>query len=391
MKTGRNNTNVLISTNTVGNFCLRDYLGAPKLAVMKILVNSFYAFIFICLLALISCNDITDKPIRRDTMEKDVEAIKKSLKGSDKDSIKINILDQLVSVSKDLDFYVQREKEMNDGKFSWTDYLVDKETFKSRTDKFFDALSEKKYTYKQLLKEIDEINKIKGNYYKELEPIYKEIDSVCKTCQNKVDAMQTDAESIKDSLNKMVELKLISIEKTEVDYLDAIAVRIKMTNKTEKPVEAISFAVDLVDKLGNKVVTLGCKSNDGFDKSDVGLWTYSKYDRNEIYDKLENVRASHVTMSQKIKKINLGGQILGLDTDNIDLGENFEYYVDLKYKTPKKLNGYCGYLKDKNPYNEEAEKIEKRRDEEIKKGDFPIVKLWTELSVYDFDKRKPID
>ncbi|MBK9047524.1 MAG: hypothetical protein IPL74_12700 [Bacteroidetes bacterium] len=283
-----------------------------------------------------SC-DKTDKAINRDTMEADIKSVKEAIKDTDVDSVKINTLDSFVAISKDLDYYIETEKKKNDGKYSLEKYLVSKETFKENSDKFFTELKNKKYTYKQLLNEIDGVTAIRDKYYKELEPVYKEIDSLCVHFQKVIDENQKDADLMKDSLNKIVELKLVSNYETEVSYRDVIAVKIQMINKTDKPIEAMSFAVTLTDKLGNELATLNCKTNDGFAISDIGLWTYERYGQgSETYDKLLNVNASHVTMKQTIKKINLNGELIGIDMDNLHLGDYFHYYVNLDYKTPEK-------------------------------------------------------
>merc|ERR1711976_773175 len=104
----------------------------------------------------------------------------------------------------------------------------------------------------------------------------------------------------------MVDLKIIGIRETEYDYRDVVEVKIQMTNKTSKPIEAISFNMVLTDKLGNKLATLRCRSNDRFVNSDVGYWTYERWDRSEIYNALKNTKLSHITTKQEITKINHG-------------------------------------------------------------------------------------
>jgi hypothetical protein len=347
--------------------------------------TKFFKFFFPILIGIIftSC-DVTNKEIKKDNIEKDIAKIKEYIIDSDPDSIKINFLDGLLSISQDLDYYIKVQKEKYSEEYSIEEYLVSNETFKENTTKLFTELKDKKYTYKKLFKEIDEIIIIKEKYYKQLEPIYLQIDSVCTSAQAKIDDNKRQAELMKDSLNKTVELKLLSIRETEIGYLDVVAVRIEMINKTDKPIEALSFELELIDKLGNSVATLNCKTNDRFIKSDVGLWTFGRYDRGDMYDKLKNVNASHVKAKQKIKKINIDGNLFGADMDNLSIGEHCKFYVDFDYKSPKKLYGFCPYLKDDNPYTKNAKVIEGRRDKEIKKGEFPIIKLWDELELYDF-------
>ena len=66
----------------------------------------------------------------------------------------------------------------------------------------------------------------------------------------------------------------------------------------------------MTDKLGTVVATLGCKSNNGFSKSDVKYWYYDRWDNSEIYKSLRNTSASHVTAKQEVTKLNLAGELL---------------------------------------------------------------------------------
>jgi hypothetical protein len=349
-----------------------------------IIYKLIFSILIGCLLA--SC-DVTNKEIKKDTLAKDIAKIKDKIKDSDPDSVKINFLDGFLAISRDRDYYIEFQKELNNGEFVLEEYLVSDETFKENIAKLFAELNVKKYTYKQLFNEIDEIVALQEKYYTELKPIYYQIDSLCSYYQLKIDESEKNAELMKDSLNKIVELKLVSIRETEISYSDVIAVRIEMINKTNKPIEAISFEIELTDKLDNKLATLNCKTNDRFVKSDVGTWTYGRFDRSEIYDKLKNVNASHVTTKQKIKKINIDGVLLGADTENLFLGEYFQFFTNLKYESLKKPYGYCPYLIDDNPFSKKAKVIEEKRDKEIKNGTFPIINLWDGIGLFDFDKK----
>lgn len=341
----------------------------------------------LCLsIIVLACNPV-NKEIDRNSMEKDIAKIKEKIKGSDPDSVKINMLDEFLSISKDREYYIAFQKRISTGDYSLEKYVVPDDIFKERSAQFFAELKAKKYTYNQLFKELDEIEAIKNKYYKELEPIYKQIDSLCCSFQKYVDGSAKRAELFKDSLNKIVDLKLVSIYQTRIDYSDVIAVRIELINKTNKPIEAISFQVDLTDKLGSMVATLNCKTNNRFTKSYVGVWSYGRYDKSEIYNSLLNVSASNVTMKKQINKINLDGELLGVDIDNLTMGDYLKYRLDYQYKSPlKKLSGYCPYLVDDNPYNKKASEIEVKRSSEIKNGNFPIMKLWNEFTIFDFSK-----
>lgn len=338
-------------------------------------------------LLLVCCNR-TGKVIFQDNLEKDVISIKKSLNSTELDSFKINVLDELISYSKDLEYFKKSLNKRLGSDNTLSEYLVSEDAFKENSEKLFKELKDKKYTFKQLFKEIEGIYEINEKYYKELEPIYKEIDSLCSTFQLIIDENEKKAEIMKDSLNKIVDLKLISITKTEIDYSDVIAVRIQMINKTNRPIEALSFAVTLTDKLGSEIATLNCKTNDRFVKSDIGLWTFERFgNRSDIYDELLNVNASHVSLKQVIKKVNLDGELIGSELDNLQLNDHFQYIVNLHYKTPKnRLNGFCGYLDTDNPYSEKEKEIEKRKEAEIENGNFPILKRIGEIEIYDFDK-----
>jgi hypothetical protein len=331
--------------------------------------------------------DKADRVINRETIEDDIKSIIGTVYDNDVDSLRFYVLSELLAFSKDLDFYVESQTKGAGGlDEDLMKYLVSEETFKANTDKFFDEVRSKRYTYNQLLNEINVVISIREKYYRELEPIYKEVDSLCSLFQRMVDDKERNARVMKDSLNMLVEIKLISIEETKIDYSNAIAVRIQFINRTSKPIEAMSFAATLTDKLGIEVATLNCKTNDRFVKSDIGLWTYNEYgDAREIYKKLQNVSASHVTMKSTVKRINLGGVLVGSDLEDLHMGDYLRYFTNLHYRTPAgKLFGYCGYMSRENPYDKSIDEIVERRDIEIANSDLPIFKLFEEIEVYDY-------
>lgn len=349
------------------------------ITLKPVIIPFLFVFIFT------SCSSPKNKVINRSSIQEDVEKLKKSLRKETADSNTIQTLDQLVSYSKDLDFFKKKIKEQIKGDLDLDKYLVDEETFKEMSDKLFKAFEEKKYTYKQLFKEVESINALQEDNYNELLPVYKQIDSICQFYQKKIDETLGESDKIKDSLNKMVSLELVSIRQTEIDYSDVVAVQVRMTNRTEHPIEAISFELELTDKLGNKVATLNCKSNDRFVQSNVSNWTYKKYDLNDIYKSLENITAAHVSTKFRIKKINVDGKLIGSEIDNLDLGEYFEYSSNKDYKTPTgKLRGYCPYLKSENPFGKKVSEIDEKVEKEIEKGSFPIYKLIEDFNIFDF-------
>lgn len=333
--------------------------------------NIYLALLTVLLLN--SCDGTLNQTITKENIEATALKIKED---KDLDSLKIEILDNLVAISKGRYSYIKQQKSE-----SLSKYIIDDEKFVKNVDDLFNKFTTDKITYKILLKEADSLNQMREGLNKKFETVYKEIDNFCATKQKEIDEREVKAKRIKDSLNQMVKIKLLSIKETEIDYKDVIEVALQLTNLTNKKVEAIAFDLELTDKLGTVVATLGCKSNSGFSKSDIKFWYYDRWDNSEIYKSLRNTSASHVTAKQEITKLNLAGELLSA----YPMLDNYE--TNFSYKSPDKLTGYCPYL-DKDDeltkkVDSEQEKMFKRVKDELK-----ALSMYNEFNgqVYDFSK-----
>ncbi len=324
-----------------------------------------------------SCDTTKNQIITRENIESSVLKIKED---KNLDSAKINILDNLVSLSKGREDYIKaRLKDLESEIIE--KYVINDENFKENADNLFKYFLENKVTYKILLTEIDTLTAIQDKFSKRLEDVNKQIDDFCSKKQKEIDEKEKRASVIKDSLNKMVDIKIISIRETEIDYRDVVQVAIQMTNKTNKKIEAISFNLELTDKLGTKLATLGCRSNDGFSKSDVGYWVYDRWENDEIYKSLRNTNVSHVIAKQEITRLNIAGELISA------YGDIDDYVSNLNYKTPKKLNGECPYLDRDDELNKKVDEENKRMSNEIK-DKLNILSKYNEFSgkIFDFTK-----
>jgi len=329
--------------------------------------------LIIIIMALIfsSCSTILNEKIEPSTLEDNVRIIKE--KYPDLDSLKVDILDKLIYFNKGRDAYISElESIMEDSEFSLKSFIVDEEKFNEQKDNLFNYFEAQEISFGELLAEIDTIHAINDRFDNEAQDLYQKIDAYCSEKQKEIEASEKKAEEIKARLNEMVDLKIISIRETEYDYSDVIEVKIQMTNKTSKPIEAISFNMELTDKLGNKLATLGCKSNDRFVNSDVGYWIYDRWDNSEIYNSLKNTRLSHITTKSEISKINHGGELISAYDDLLII--NFEY------ETPEKLDGYCPYLDDTDELKIELDKLKKRKEIEIQEST-PIMNKYKDITL----------
>jgi hypothetical protein len=349
--------------------------------------NTYLLLLSSLLYLMITSCDKTDKIINRETIEEDVKMVKETIKDNDKDSNKTNLLDEIVSLSKDLDFYKEYHKSHFNGYEYDEKYFVSKTTFKENTDKFFNELKDKKYTYKQFMKEIDDLNRIWDENYNELVPLYNKVDSLCSSFQKMVDSTETESRRKLDSLSRLIDLKIVDIEKTYRDFKKGIEVHVQFINRTGKPIEALSFTIDLTDKLGYKLTTLDLYSNDGVSNSGVQYWFFEKDEYEDIYKTLENVRANQVITKYRLKKINSNGTIIGKEVENLKSNEYLHCYQNIHYTTPlKRLNGRCSYLIENDPYTKKINEIRDKRDKEMNRNSFPVYNLYFNVKVFDFSE-----
>lgn len=344
-------------------------------------MRKIYAPLLTLTVMITSCTSVLDNKIESSTIESNVQQIKE--KYLELDTMKLEILESLVIFNKGREAYIaELEEKMKDSEYSIEKMIVSEETFNEQRDNLFNYLKAEEISFNKLLSEIDTVNAINDRFDIEVQDIYDKIDAFCIEKQKEIEEREQEARKIKAKLNSMVDLKIISIRKTEYDYRDVIEVKIQMTNKTSKPIEAISFNMEVTDKLGNKLATLRCRSNDRFVKSDVGYWTYERWDQSDIYKALKNTKLSHISTKQEISKINHGGDLISA-YDNVDdiLVINYDYI------SPEKLHGYCPYLEDSHDLKIELEKHNEKKEKEIEKST-PIINRYqtTTSKLIDFSK-----
>jgi len=331
--------------------------------------TNFYLILLITIF-ISSCSNLLNEQIDTQTVETNVQKIKE--KYPELDSTKINFMDNLVAINQGRESFISYFKE--DDESSIEKYLVDEAKFNEIRDNIFNYFKAQEITFKQLFAEYDTVELISEKYEKQNQVLYKQVDEYCTNRQKEIAENEIKAQEIKTKLNQMVDLKIIGIQETEYDYRDVVQVKIQMTNKTSKPVEALSFNLEITDKLGNKLATLGCRTNDRFVKSDIGYWTYDRWDNDEIYKALKNTKISHISTKQEITKINLGGELISAYRDLDDL-----LTINYDYKTPDKLTGYCPYLDKDDELSEKIENINKSKEKEIEKST-PILSKYSEMT-----------
>lgn len=335
--------------------------------------RNFNSLMIISAILISSCTTVLDQKIESESIELNVKKIK--IKYPELDSLKLDLMDGLVRINKGRDAFVKElESKSEDSEFSISKFVVDEEKFNTQKDNIFNYFKAQEITFAQLFAEVDTVNNINERFEKEAQEIFIEIDKFCNVKQQEIGEKKKKADEIKTKLNEMVDLKIISIRETERDYRDNVEVEIQMTNKTSIPVEAISFNMELIDKLGNKLATLRCRSNDRFVKSDVGYWTFDRWDNNEIYKALQNTKLSHITTKQEITKINHGGELISAYGDIDEL-----LVINFDYKTPNKLIGYCPYLEDEDDLSVKLKDLESKKEKSIEKST-PIVNKFQEFA-----------
>lgn len=342
------------------------------------------ALLLILIVLISSCTSVLDNKIDVSNIESNVEKIQK--KYPEMDSLKLAILKNLVTINKGRDVFIAKLKERTEETdYSFEKVIVNEEKFEEQKDNLFNYMTAEQITFNKLLSEIDTVNSIKERFEIEVQNVYREIDSACIAKQKEIEEREQKANEIKAKLNSMVDLKIISIRKTEYDYRDVVEVKIKMTNNTSKPIEAISFNIEITDKLGNKLATLGCRSNDRFIESDVGYWTYHRWESSEIYKALKNTKLSHISTKQEISKINHGGELISAYGEVDELAK-----INYDYTTPEKLNGYCPYLEDTDDLKTELEKLKEEKEKEIAQST-PIINKYQKITSNLIDFSRMLD
>ena len=175
----------------------------------------FLLVFFIC-----SCSSLSEK-IDIKTIDKVVEKIKKD--NPKLDSAKINVLDRLNAIAKGRDAYI---KFLNSGYFD--KYVADEKQFNEVRDNLFNYFKAEKITYNSIFVEMDSAKAINTRLQSENIDLIKKIDAFCSKKQKEMDLKEAKFAILKDSLNKMIQIKLISIQTTERDYRDVVQVKIRL-------------------------------------------------------------------------------------------------------------------------------------------------------------------
>jgi hypothetical protein len=336
-------------------------------------MKKFFAPLLTLAVLFTSCTSVLDNKIESSTIESNVQKIKE--KHPELDTLKLEILESLVTFNKGREAYIaELEEKTSDSEYSFENLIVSEEKFNEQIDNLFNYFKTEQISFNKLLSEIDTVNAINDKFDIEAQDIYKKIDAFCIEKQKEIEEKEQKAKEIKAKLNSMVDLKIISIRETEYDYRDVVEVKIQMTNKTSKPIEAISFNMEITDKLGNELATLRCRSNDRFVKSDVGNWAYERWDQSETYKALKNTKLSHISTKQEISKINHGGELISA-YDNTDALLVLNY----DYTTPEKLYGYCPYLNDTDDLKIELEKLKEKKENKIEEST-PIINKYQTIT-----------
>jgi len=266
--------------------------------------------------------------------------------------------------------------------------MVSEEKFNEQKDSMFNYFKAQQVSFSHLIAEADAEKKHYDQFEIDMKVHYEKIDSVCMKKQKLFDERDKEEKEVQERLNKMVDIKILSIRETNYDYRDAIEVKIKLTNKTSKPIEAIGFALELTDKLGYKVATLNCTSQNRFLKSTVSYWSYDRWERSDIYKALKNTKVSHVSTTKVISRINLDGELISseeiLTRFLEEIGHDYLTIIDYTYlsmvnrdyKTPDKPYGYCPYIGDDSELMIELEKAEKKSHAEIDKATPILTKIF---------------
>ena len=168
-----------------------------------------------------SCTSVLDEKIESETIEKNVQTIKE--KHPELDSLKLNILDGIVTLNKGREVFISELKsKMEDSEYSFEKFVVNEEKFDEQKDNIFNYFKAQEISFAQLLAEVDTVNNINDRFEKEAQEIFIEIDNFCKERQKEIEEKEKKSDQIKTKLNEMVDLKIISLKETERDYRDLV-------------------------------------------------------------------------------------------------------------------------------------------------------------------------
>lgn len=325
------------------------------------------------LLTITACNPAS-KQISYESFEEDVRAI--IAKDPEMPEDKVEILEHYIALFKDRESYVDHMTKQDEDFDDET--VISNKQFIKKTDKFFTRLAKKEYTYQDMLDEIDKRVEVNEQFDEDLKPLQLEIDSLCEIFQSKIDSVQSRQDAMKDSLDRMLSFEIIQIKSDYEYYSSSVDVKIKMINHTGKPIEAVSFHIDVKDKLGEPITEMKLQTMEQFTTEKTETFTFSRYgDNSDAFRELQDVELNQIAYTSTVRKINVGGEIFeqGGSGAPMTYKENFRY-SGYNVHFEGKGDGDCPYLIRGSEYEEEIAELTAEKEEELKAAGGKILKAF---------------
>ena len=114
-----------------------------------------------------------------------------------------------------------------------------------------------------------------------------------------------------DSLQKLVQITVIDVYKSEQSYTDKMCMKVKMESKNKKRVNSLSFSVNVEDKKGNQLGRGSMKNSDSFTNYDTGSWCWGSY--NDLYSILDGSSVNDYHYSYEIRSMIYDGELVELN------------------------------------------------------------------------------
>ncbi len=334
-----------------------------------IIKHLFHGFFFLLLFA--ACNP-AGKKINFESFEEDVRAI--ISRDPEMPEQKLELLEHYIAVFKDRDTYVDHMSK-KDKNFPEESVISNKQ-YITKTDKFFERLVKKEYTYQDLLDEIDKRVEVDKQFDEDLKPLQTKIDSICEELQARIDSAQSRQDEMRDSLDKMITFKIVSVRSDNEYYSSSVDVKIDMTNNAGKPIEAVSFVIDVKNKLGEPITEMKLQTMQRITDQKTETFTFSRYgDNSSAFTALQSLDISQIDYKASVKKINVSGEIYEQDGSGqpVLIGENFRY-SGFNAHFEAKGEGSCPYLLTGSAMEKEYSELMKDKEKELQSAGGKILK-----------------